>query len=160
MFPAYAQEGNKGSPKGSDTNFQAERQDRGVRATTDEITRSAKCAWNVKRKDYIRLDFETIHDVAMFSLENAFLSMDGKTWRQRRGLPMGDPCSPGLTILTCAWMEMEWMRHLSPEVKNRFAMGRYMDDLALLYRESTAWDHSRFVKDLFEREDATSHHSS
>ena len=46
--------------------------------------------------------------------------MDGKLKRQVKGIPMGDPHSPGMTLLTCAWMEMEWKESLTPEVKNNF----------------------------------------
>ena len=34
---------------------------------------------------------------------------DGTIRHQVQGIPMGDPLSPGMTIMTCAWMEREWM---------------------------------------------------
>ena len=37
----------------------------------------------------------------------------GNLRRQVKGIPMGDPNSPGMCIGSCAWMEIEWMQSLS-----------------------------------------------
>ena len=74
-------------------------------------TSKKPCLW--KQRDdcsYVWLPFGTILDVLDFSLDQAvFLRLDGEFLRQKKGIPMGDALSPGMTIGTCGWMEHEWM---------------------------------------------------
>ena len=67
--------------------------------------------------------------------------------RQAVGIPMGDPHSPGMTIITCAWMEKEWMAGIDDGTKRYFRAKRYMDDILLVYAENRSWDHARFLTD-------------
>ena len=36
----------------------------------------------------------------------------GELLLQKQGIPMGDPVSPGMTIVACAWMERTWLTGL------------------------------------------------
>ena len=46
---------------------------------------------------------------------------------------MGDPHSPGMAIVTCAWMEKEWMSNLADKDKEFFQAKRFMDDILCIY---------------------------
>jgi hypothetical protein len=84
-----------------------------------------------------------------FSLDYAMVRMpDGRILRQREGIPMGDPLSPGMTIGACAWMEHEWMQTIAQEDRQYFRMKRFMDDICVVHAKSASWDSARFVKDL------------
>ena len=108
------------------------------------------CIW--KQRDdasYVWLTFATILDVLDFSLDQAvFLRIDGKFLRQKKGIPMGDALSPGMTIGTCGWMEREWMCSLDDATKAMFAAARYMDDILLIYDDRMTWQKTRFLTDF------------
>ena len=63
---------------------------------------------------------------------------------------MGDPLSPGMTIGTCAWMEQEWLKGLTPDTKRLFSAARYMDDILMLYSRSGLWRNGGFLTDFTE----------
>ena len=44
---------------------------------------------------------------------------------------MGDPLSPGMCILTCGWMEGEWLAPIPPSERELFRAARYMDDIIM-----------------------------
>ena len=46
-------------------------------------------------------------------------------------IPMGDPLSPGICILTCGWMESEWMESIPLNERQLFRGTRYIDDVLL-----------------------------
>ena len=86
-------------------------------------------------------------DVMEFALEHAIVQMpDGSLRRQRQGIPMGDP--PGATVITCAWMENEWLQTVETRDKTCFAARRFMDDILMLYAKPRWWDHERFLRDF------------
>jgi hypothetical protein len=88
-------------------------------------------------------------DVMEFALEHAIVQMpDGSLRRQRQGIPMGDPISPGATVITCAWMENEWLQTVETRDKTCFAARRFMDDILMLYAKPRWWDHERFLRDF------------
>jgi hypothetical protein len=114
-----------------------------------------ECRWhphmNLPTGKDVFIPFEVMIDVMEFSLDNTIIKMpNGKLRRQTKGVPMGSPISPGITITTCAWMEHEWMQTIDPRDKQRFRAKRYMDDILLIYAKNKTWDHEKFVKD-FER---------
>ena len=78
-----------------------------------------KCSWTSRQKFGVTLIlFQVMNDVIDFVLDNTFISdLEGGTWRQIRGIPMGDPHSPGMAIGTCAWMEKEWCHGLHDTTK-------------------------------------------
>ena len=65
---------------------------------------------------------------------------------------MGMEMAPAMTVVTCAWMEKEWMRNVDHDSKKFFRIKRFMDDILCFYVENEKWDHERFVKDLCESE--------
>ena len=91
------------------------------------------------------LPFDVLKDIAEFSLHNAIVMLGNRLLHQAKGIPMGDPISPGMTIGTCAWMEKQWMHGLPPHEKQRFCAARFMDDILMVYRMSRWWDHERFL---------------
>ena len=63
-----------------------------------------------------------------FALDNTIIKhMDGSLYKQVRGIPMGDPHSPGMAIGACAFMERKWLQTLPPEFKKSMLAKRYMD---------------------------------
>ena len=113
------------------------------------------CVWmHEKTKEdtrYAQLSFQVMLDIMNFSPDFAFIEMpNGHILRQTKGIPMGDPLSPGMTVgtCTCAWMEKEWMNTLTERDKQRFRANRFMDDILLIYRANETWNHRRFVKDF------------
>ena len=62
---------------------------------------------------------------------------------------MGSACSPALCVGTLAWMEQTWMDGLGTEEKERFRMGRYMDDvLTVVARNDREWDADKFLREF------------
>ena len=134
------------------------RRERNLEAVAVPDKNSEKCIWITKAtkrvaKNKTVIPSNDLLEIMDFALENAFTkTLDGTLMRQTRGIPMGDPNSPGMTIITCAWMEKQWMMTLDSDTKNRFIARRYMDDILMFYSRSGEWDHERFLKD-FERSD-------
>jgi hypothetical protein len=108
-------------------------------------SKAKTCAWKPRKGDQW-FPFDILCDIAEFSLHNAIVRHDGRLLHQEFGIPMGDP--PGMTIGTCAWMEKEWMRTLDSRDKQQFCVGRFMDDILMLYRKSANWDHERFLAEF------------
>ena len=129
-----------------------------LRDTLIELTRDAgrtgvavpkrsnarQCAWKARKGD-VWLPFDVLNDIAEFSLHNAIVRLGGRLLHQVKGIPMGDPISPGMTIGTCAWMEKKWMQGLPQHVKQRFLAARFMDDILMVYRKTRLWDHDQFL---------------
>ena len=79
------------------------------------------CVWKTKAKGFTKLSFETLLDVMEFALENTLIKdFEGQLWKQIKGIPMGDPHSPGMTIGACSWMEHEWMQTLDNATRESF----------------------------------------
>jgi hypothetical protein len=89
-------------------------------------------------------------DILNFALDYAFVRMpDGRILWQKDGIPMGGPLSPGMTILTCAWMEREWLAQSTAPLDRLFFRGaRYMDDILLFSSLSEDWERERFLADF------------
>jgi hypothetical protein len=115
-----------------------------------------KCKWKTKRKTArgrTVIPMQTLLDIMEFALDNTYVKdMKGNIYKQEMGIPMGDPHSPGMAIITCAWMEKEWMGNVDHDSKKFFRIKRFMDDILCFYVENEKWDHERFVKDLCESE--------
>ena len=99
------------------------------------------------------LPWDVMLDIMQLSLEHTYIIMHDKTiWRQIKGIPMGDPLSPGLTIGTCAWMEAQWLDGIDSNSKEFFRAARYMDDILMFSSTSKKWDQQKFLDD-FKRSD-------
>ena len=111
---------------------------------------SIKCTFaTTTRKGDIRIPFEDLLDIMNFALENTiFTDFRGQLWRQDKGIPMGDPHSPGMTIGSCAWMEHNWLTSLTEHTKANFLAKRYMDDILLFYVERSDFDHRTFIENF------------
>ena len=78
--------------------------------------------------------FEELTEIMHFALHHTMLvDHSGALWRQRLGIPMGDPHSPGITNTTCAWMEDEWLQTVGPEARQLFRAVRFMDDILTVH---------------------------
>ena len=107
------------------------------------------CQWKTKAKGYKKIPFHVLIDVLQFALHNTIIKdNDGNLHKQVKGIPMGDPHSPGMTICACAWMEQEWMATLDQHTKTYFRAKRYMDDIFMIYVENNKFDHNRFLQDF------------
>jgi len=105
-----------------------------------------KCLWQSKNKAYIRMPFETLIEIMEFALDNTLvISLDGKLKRQLKGIPMGDPHSPGMCIGACAWMEKEWIESIQDRDKEFFNFRRYMDDVITVYVDNPTFDHKNLL---------------
>ncbi len=122
----------------------------GVDAITVPNRKAHPCTFKTsRRKGDVRIPFEDLLDIMEFALDNTILrDFDGQLWRQAKGIPMGDPHSPGMTIGTCAWMEHEWLQTVHPNSRENFLARRYMDDLLVFYARHSGWDEERFLKDI------------
>ena len=121
--------------------------------------KSKPCRWYVpkpkkgKKERGTFLPWEVLSEVLTFSLHNAFVQMpDGKILHQEKGIPMGDPMSPAMTIGTCGWMEREWMSTLTTRDKISFRARRYMDDILLFHTKHPSWNHEKFLADFLKSE--------
>ena len=108
------------------------------------------CTWGKPgRTKSVHIPWENMLDVMEFALDNAIVTLGkGVLLRQKGGIPMGDPISPGMTVGTCGWMEHEWMQTLAYRDRGMFKAKRYMDDILAVYVKSPDWDHAKFVKDF------------
>ena len=108
------------------------------------------CRWHTKaRTGYKKIPFHTLIDVLQFALNNTIIKdNDGNLHKQVKGIPMGDPHSPGMTICACAWMEQEWLATLDQRTKTYFRAKRYMDDIFMIYVENDNFDHKKFLQDF------------
>ena len=89
---------------------------------------------------------------AVWKTLNVFSHCRGRILRQEKGIPMGDPMSPAMTIGTCGWMEREWMNTLTIRDKISFRAKRYMDDILLFYTKHPSWNHEKFLADFLKSE--------
>jgi len=117
--------------------------------------RLKKPSWDVPKipKGGTWIPLEELKDILEFALDNAYIKMpDGTIRHQVQGIPMGDPLSPGMTIMTCAWMEREWMSGLRAMDTIFFKAARYMDDIMLFYSKNPIWASERFLQDFSKSE--------
>ena len=114
--------------------------------------KTEKCRWKCRRKTArgrTVLPLQVLLDIMEFALDNTYIKdKNGNIFKQEVGIPMGDPHSPGMAIITCAWMEKEWMRGVAPEVKRFFKIKRFMDDILCFYVRNDRWDYQKFIEDL------------
>ena len=107
------------------------------------------CSWKEPSKPAQKISFQVMLDVMEFALDYTMIRMpDGRILRQTKGIPMGDPLSPGMTIGTCAWMEQEWLNTVAEGDRKYFRMRRFMDDILLVYAKTEKWDSEKFVEDF------------
>ena len=100
----------------------------------------APCQWKA-RKGFVEIPFLTLLDVMKFALENTIITdLEGNLYKQLKGIPMGDPHSPGMTIGACAWMEQTWLQTLSSETRSKIIARRYMDDVIIFSAQDTDTD--------------------
>jgi hypothetical protein len=100
-------------------------------------------------RKYVDIPFEALLDIMAFALDHAIIRMpNGELRRQLKGIPMGDPLSPGMTIAACAWMEHEWNQSIHKHDKQYFAAKRYMDDIIMIMVENQEWDSKKFCEDF------------
>lgn len=115
-----------------------------------------RCDWRKRPpsdRRHVWLPFSVMLDVLEFALDHAYVQRpDGSLWRQSHGIPMGDPLSPAMAVITCAWMENEWLQTLTDGDKAMFAGRRFMDDILLVYSQANGWDHERFARDFIRSE--------
>ena len=111
-----------------------------------------KCSWAQQGEvwGHASISFSTMLEVIDFDLDNCYvITYDGRLLKQARGIPMGSALSPPLAIGTLAWMEQEWMHTLEDDVKARFRMKRYMDDvITITAKDDSVWDVDRFREDF------------
>lgn len=114
--------------------------------------KSKACSFRKKPyRGYTVIPFEDLLDIMNFTLDNTIVKhFDGTLWRQKQGIPMGDPHSPGMTIGTCAWMENKWMKTIPKEMKTTFRTKRYMDDVLMVYAENEKWDIEKIKRSLWQ----------
>ena len=106
-----------------------------------------------KKVGITKIPFEVMLEVIEFCLDYTFIKdRHGGLSRQVKGIPMGDPNSPGMCIGACAWMEMEWMSGLSRDTKKHFRSIRYMDDVLTLTARSPSFDEEKFKADFHRSE--------
>ena len=65
--------------------------------------------------------------------------------RQTKGIPMGDPLSPGMTIGACAWMEGKWLETMQ-EHKDKFRAKRFMDDILIITAQTPEWNDKELIR--------------
>lgn len=121
-------------------------------STGISVPRRKQMACSLKHftsRNYTYIPFEELLDIMEFALDNTLMiGFDGQIWRQAEGIPMGDPHSPGMCIITCAAMEKKWMQTWSDEVKANFAAKRFMDDVLLFYRNDNTWQPNTLLSDV------------
>ena len=58
-----------------------------------------KCCWSNERKYDINVDKSQLIDMINYLVDNIYVSVGNKIFRQRIGIPMGTDCAPLLTNL-------------------------------------------------------------
>ena len=126
---------------------------RGISVPRHSSTKS--CEWRRRNEDnrYVWLPFTLMLDVMDFVLDHAIVQMpDGSLRRQKFGIPRGDSLSPARAVITCAWMEDEWLQTLDDRDKACFTARRFMDDILMIYAKPAWWDYEHFVRDFVRSE--------
>ena len=112
------------------------------------------CQWKVKGAGknntwkYVWIPFQSLLDIAEFSLDHAIVKLGPTLFKQVSGIPMGDPLSPGMTIGTCCWMENKWMQEVKNKDKQTFRAKRYMDDILIWYIKAAAEQETSIIESL------------
>ena len=113
---------------------------------------SEACRWKTARKPKngsVVIPTQDLLDIMEFALDNTYIkNRKGEILQQTKGIPMGDPHSPGMAIITCAWMEKEWMKSIANGDKQYFTIKRFMDDILCVYSKNPQWKHEDFVRDF------------
>ena len=122
---------------------------KGYSAVSVPTANSKVCRWDTKATGYKKIPFEVLIDVIKFALDNTIITNgSGDLFNQCKGIPMGDPHSPGMTIGTCAWMEKEWMTTIHNDAKPFFKIKRYMDDILMFYAETNGLQYNKLLQDF------------
>ena len=77
----------------------------------------------------VTLSFEDVLSVVSWSLSNCIFTIGKKFSKQILGCPMGDPMSPPLAIITCAFSEFCFLKSLGADERSLSFGSRYVDDL-------------------------------
>ena len=55
-------------------------------------------------------------------------------------------CPCRMTIVTCAWMEQQWMNTLTPVEKASIQAVRFMDDILMVYAANPMWESDDLIR--------------
>ena len=91
----------------------------------------------------MNFSIQNLLDIMNFSLHNCLGLKDKKIIWQNNGIPMGDPLSPPIAIITCAWFEKLWAERQTNFTNNHFKTLRYLDDIIAI---SSFHDHHTISK--------------
>lgn len=104
--------------------------------------------------DFYCLDLDLIYEVINVDLDNAVFNVGDISLKQTKGIPMGSPLSPVLSILVAAYYESRFFRSCSLDDRSRIEGIRYVDDIIALgiYDSDCRSDRMRtkLVMDQFE----------
>ena len=104
------------------------------------ITKRGKCFWNTDNKFDSNITVSQLLDMVNYLVDNVYISVGNKVFRQCIGIPMGTDCAPLLANLYLFHFEYKYMKGL---VKNNMSKARtfsdtfrYIDDLLTLNNPS------------------------
>ena len=96
--------------------------------------------WSVSRSTHRDIDEKELFDMLEFLIDNVYIEVGNKVFRQRVGIPMGTNCAPLIANLFLFFYEYKYMRYL---LKNNYQLARkcsntvrYIDDLLTLNNSS------------------------
>ena len=100
------------------------------------LSKSGKCYWAQAQNAYINIDRYKLGEMVEYLVDNIYVQVGNKVFRQCIGIPMGTDCAPLLANLYLFYYEFKYMRqmmrenfHLAKRFKNTV---RYIDDLLTL----------------------------
>ena len=99
-----------------------------------------KCCWSNERKYDINVDKSQLIDMINYLVDNIYVSVGYKIFRQRIGIPMGTDCAPLLANLYLFRLEYKFMKKLLKTNMSKARLFsntfRYIDNLLTLNNPS------------------------
>ena len=108
------------------------------------IETTTTMAENVYKNTWPQEMIDLLKNILYYVLRNSYVSFDGNTYLQKKGLAMGTPSAPMLANIVLAHYEIQFLK-----VNPRFTLfRRYIDDIFCIYT-GTPQDAKRDLKSLY-----------
>ena len=100
------------------------------------VNRSGKCMWSRIKSGSINIDARLLMAMIEYLVDNIYVHVGNRVFRQCIGIPMGTDCAPLLANLYLFYFEYQYMKNLMKNNRGKAKQFshtvRYIDDLLTL----------------------------